>query len=101
MKKSETKIRELAQLLNMQDVEPAVFIQFVKDVIDSMPNPWQDALRRFYLEGGMQRIDENTGRPLREDTKYHVMNEHGRRAFVTIVRFMKKNPEYWKQNIQN
>jgi hypothetical protein len=58
-----------------------------------MPEPWKDAARRAYLENGGQKFDESTGKPLTEDSRYHIFNEHSRRAFQTLVTLSKKHPQ--------
>lgn len=93
MKKSETKISELKTRLGMERIPSEQFIQFVHNVIRSMPEPWRNAATRAYLEGGSQMFDETTGKPLRTDSRYHIMNEHSRRCFMTLVEFAKRYPE--------
>lgn len=92
MKKSETKIAELKKRLSMDKAPSLEFIQFVSDVIKSMPEEWQDPMSRAYLEGRGQLFDENTGKPLTSDSRYHIMTEHSRRCFMTMVEVARKHP---------
>lgn|SRR5512139_955909 len=93
MKKSETKVRELQAKLGMEEVAPEEFIQFVHDTIECMPEPWKDPMTRAYLAGSGQLFDETTGKPLSSDSRFHIMTEHSRRGFITLVELFRKHPE--------
>lgn len=77
----------------MEAAPPLEFLQFTSDVIDSMPDEWQGPMRRGYLEGKGQLFDENTGKPLTSDSRYHIMTEHSRRCFMTMVEVARKHPD--------
>lgn len=101
MKKPETKLRELRKKMELGEVAPEEFIQFVADTVSCMPRFWQDASTRFYLEGGVQRFDEETGRPLQEDSRYHIMNEHVRYCFETLAEVARQKPEALQWLVEN
>lgn len=93
MKTAKRKLHELKCRLGMEEVESDEFIQFVSDVINNMPERWQDPMRRAYLEGKGQHFDEGTGKPLTTDSRYYIMLEHARYGFETLVEVVRENPE--------
>ena len=103
MKKSETKLRELKERMGLQQIPPEEFIQFVSDTVRCMPQFWQDAADRFYLQGGVQRFDEETGKPLQTDSRYFIMCEHVRYMFDTLAEMARERPEAlkWLMEIAN
>jgi len=49
----------------------ARFSLFVREAIALMPDRYGDAARRYYLEGGSQRVDPLTGKPEKGDSRFH------------------------------
>jgi hypothetical protein len=92
MKNSETKLKELKEKLELESMSSEEFLQFVYDCIMSMPDGWKDAMTRAYLKNEGQQFDQTTGKALTADSRYHIFNEHGRRALVTLVTLARKYP---------
>ena len=94
MKKPETKLAELQnKYLDLEGVSPEEMIQFAYDTIECMPEIWNSAMSRFYLQGGKQRIDEETGKPLTNDSRYYIACEHARYGLQMLVALAREKPQ--------
>jgi hypothetical protein len=100
MKNPDTKIRQLKERLELENSSSEDFIQFIYDVISCMPPQWQSAMSRSYLEGGSQLVDESTGKAVRTDSRYHIMNEHARYCFDSLVKIAREKPEVFRWLIE-
>lgn len=96
MKSPKTKLRQLQSRIGLEDVSPEAFIQFMHDTISCMPHYWQDASERNYLQGGSQRFDQETGKPLQTDSRYYIMNEHVRYFYDTLCQIAREKPEVFE-----